>query len=138
MENEQKSTNKKLIIGIGVVAVIAVVAILFLFVFKGNGDVTGSYKLVEMTQGSTTYSGSQLDAMESIMGKSVGLELKADKTGTLEVFGSNLSPSILHTVIMVTSGVSIYFFVLLLFRDTFFIDNARKVVAILSGKLRKG
>lgn len=91
MENEQKSTNKNLIIGIGVVAVIAVVAILFLFVFKGNGDVTGSYKLVEMTQGSTTYSGSQLDAMESIMGKSVGLELKADKTGTLEVFGSKIN-----------------------------------------------
>lgn len=93
MENEQKSTknNKNLIIGIGVVAVIAVVAVLFLFVFKPTGDITGSYKLVEMTQGSTTYSGSQLEAMESILGKSVGLELKADKTGTLEVFGSKIN-----------------------------------------------
>ena len=91
MENEQKSTNNKnLIIGIGVVAVIAVVAILFLFVFKGNGNIAGSYKLVEMTEGSQTYSGSQLEAMESLMGKSVGLELKADKTGTLEVFGKKI------------------------------------------------
>ena len=45
----------------------------------------------------------------------------------LEFVGKTLNPSIIHTLLMVIIGSILYFSVLLLFRDSFFIDNAKSL-----------
>lgn len=46
----------------------------------------------------------------------------------LEVLGRQLTPSILHTVLMVICGAAVYFIILVVFRDSFFIDNMKNVL----------
>ena len=40
----------------------------------------------------------------------------------------HLSPSVLHTLLMVVTGVAVYFVVLLIERDTFFLSNAANIL----------
>ena len=46
----------------------------------------------------------------------------------LELLGIQLTPSILHTVLMVICGAAEYFIILVIFRDSFFIDNVKNVM----------
>ncbi|MCI8517776.1 MAG: flippase [Hungatella sp.] len=46
----------------------------------------------------------------------------------LIILAKRLSPSIVHTILMVGCGAIVYFIVLLLLRDSFFIDNARNML----------
>lgn len=48
--------------------------------------------------------------------------------------GNLLTPSILHTAILVICGASIYFLMLLIFKDDFFMSNVRKIYAKLLRK----
>ena len=45
----------------------------------------------------------------------------------LEILGRNLNSSIFNTVLMVICGAVIYFLILLIFRDSFFVDNLKNV-----------
>lgn len=46
----------------------------------------------------------------------------------LKILGRQLSPSVLHTVLMVVSGAVAYLLMLAIFRDSFFIDNVKNVM----------
>ena len=46
----------------------------------------------------------------------------------LEALGRQLTPSIFHTVLMVICGAAAYFIILVIFRDSFFIDNVKNVL----------
>lgn len=46
----------------------------------------------------------------------------------LEVLARQLTPSILHTVLLVVCGAAVYFIILVIFRDSFFIDNMKNVM----------
>lgn len=56
----------------------------------------------------------------------------------LKVLGVYLSPSIFHTVVMIVCGASLYFIVLVVFRDSFFLDNTKNVAIKIRGKLNRG
>lgn len=47
----------------------------------------------------------------------------------LIAFGKRLTPSIWHTAIMILSGAIVYFALLLIIRDSFFIDNMKNVMS---------
>ena len=53
----------------------------------------------------------------------------------LYYIGNKLAPTIMNTVIMVVIGALIYFCILLLFRDSFFIENIQRVLTFLNQKL---
>lgn len=49
--------------------------------------------------------------------------------GVVYIMGNVLSPSIIHTGIMVLTGATVYFAALLILRDQFFISNIRAIVS---------
>ena len=49
--------------------------------------------------------------------------------GVVYIMGNVLSPSIIHTGIMVLTGATVYFAALLILRDQFFISNIRTIVS---------
>ena len=99
IENEELFENVKLnnnnnilIIGIiiGVVAVLLIAGlVLFKTGFFGNKDATGYYELYEMTTEDTSYSNEDLESLKKL-GLKVSLELRNDKTGTIDLFGKTM------------------------------------------------
>lgn len=80
-----KKPSQKAIIT-GIVAVVAVVAIVVAIVLlTGKKDVVGTWTLVEVSEGGQSYSTESL----SLLGMTGTLELKADKTGTMTIFGTS-------------------------------------------------
>lgn len=53
----------------------------------------------------------------------------------LVVIGKKLAPSVIHTFMMIFSGALVYFSVLLILRDEFFMENAKAVLASFRKKL---
>lgn len=56
----------------------------------------------------------------------------------LEIVGSRLSPSIMHTALLVVCGASVYCAILLVFKDSFFIGNVMSVLTKIRGKTKQG
>lgn len=56
----------------------------------------------------------------------------------LKWMGSLLTPSIIHTIIMIASGAILYFSILLVLRDNFFLDNAKNVIEKIVKKTKRG
>lgn len=56
----------------------------------------------------------------------------------LKWMGSLLTPSIIHTIIMIASGAILYFSILLVLRDDFFLDNAKNVIEKIVKKTKRG
>lgn len=56
---------------------------------------------------------------------------------TLIIMNMNLSPSVLHTGIMIAAGGSLYFLTLLVLRDTFFIENMKSGLFKVAARIRK-
>lgn len=56
----------------------------------------------------------------------------------LKVLGRFLSPSIFHTVVMIVCGALLYFIVLVIFRDSFFLENIRNVTIKIKQKFYRG
>lgn len=99
IENEElfenvrlNNNNNILIIGI-IIGVVAVLIIAGLVLFKtglfGNKDATGYYELYEMTTEDTSYSREDLESLKKL-GLKVSLELRNDKTGTINLFGKTM------------------------------------------------
>ncbi len=49
-----------------------------------------------------------------------------------------LCPSFMHTILMILEGATIYFSILLLLKDDFFIDNIKQLVRVFLKLIRKG
>lgn len=84
--------NKGLIIGIVIVAVVAlIIAGYYAFskVTLPGKNIAGYYELYEMSSDDENYSHEDLEALKAL-GLSVTLELREDKTGTLELFGEEM------------------------------------------------
>ena len=50
--------------------------------------------------------------------------------------GNILTPTIIHTSVMVISGATVYFALLYVFKDSFFIDNVKNITSKMMKKLR--
>lgn len=87
MEQEQgqkQGQNKKgLVIGV-VVAIAVVAAVVAVVLFMNKPNVVGTYELVSMEQNGETVG--NMDSLKSL-GLTATMELKEDKTGTLNIFG---------------------------------------------------
>lgn len=90
-KKEKKSGKKGTIIGISIAGVVVIAIAVTLVVLINNGvftklDITGTYSLVGMKDGERTYTKDDLQLLKSF-GLTVSLELREDKTGTLNLFG---------------------------------------------------
>ena len=56
----------------------------------------------------------------------------------LKFMGEAFTPSIIHTVIMVICGAILYFIILLIFKDSFFLDNVRNIMGKIQAKAKRG
>ena len=56
--------------------------------------------------------------------------------GMLIHLGDILTPTIMHTSVMIISGAIVYFALLFVFRDYFFIDNVKNITSKMKKKLR--
>ncbi len=92
-ENIEKTKNKRgFIIGITVVAVVLIIVIGYFIFGKGSlgsKNIVGYYELYEMHSDDENYSYDDLQSLKSL-GLIVTLELRDDKTGTLNLFGETM------------------------------------------------
>lgn len=91
VNEENKKNNNGLIIGIIIAAVVVLLVVgcaVFGKEFIGK-NLVGYYELFEMSSGDENYSHEDLESLKSL-GLEVTLELREDKTGTLNLFGESM------------------------------------------------